>query len=140
MLKRLIYGSQAIEANSTNLREILTVSRTRNPEAGITGALCLLDAVYLQYLEGDELAVEALYARIEADARHRAPVVLDRTFIAVRQFPEWSMALVKRDERIRALMGFHGLQLPSITDGDIAHRHAAAFFRALATTPNWVPL
>ena len=140
MLKRLIYGSRAVDANSTNLRAILTASRTGNPKAGITGALCLLDGVYMQYLEGDERVVEALYARIEIDPRHRAPVVLDRTFIAVREFPEWSMALLAWDERIKAIMGLHGLRPPGTTPRDIAPDQAAAFFRALAATPNWVSL
>ncbi|MDH6165506.1 hypothetical protein M2282_000634 [Variovorax boronicumulans] len=140
MLKRLIYGSQAVEANPTNLRAILAASRTGNPKAGVTGALCLFEGVYMQYLEGDEGAVETLYARIETDARHRTPVVLDRTFIAVRQFPEWSMALLAPDDRIKAIMGLHGLRLPGTTTRDIAPDHAAAFFRALAATPNWMPL
>ncbi len=139
MLARLIYASKARGFHSADLADILQVSRTDNPAAGITGALALLDGVYMQYLEGDEQAVEALYARIAIDTRHREPVVLDRTFIAVRAFPEWSMALLRWDERIRGLAQRHGLEAPG-TLYDLAPMQAAAFFRALAATPNWMAL
>jgi hypothetical protein len=139
MLARLIYASKAIGLRAADLADILEVSRVDNPKAGITGALGLLDGVYLQYLEGDDAALEALYARIQIDLRHRDPVVLDRTFIAVRAFPEWSMALLHWDERIRAVARRHGLD-PSQSPYDIAPAAVAPFFRALAATPNWVAL
>jgi hypothetical protein len=93
----------------------------------------------MQYLEGHEADIARLYAAIECDSRHVAPVVLDRSFLAVRTFPDWSMALLRWDERIKAV--FHGVlpgqplnlyRLPA--DG------AASVFRALARTPNWAPL
>jgi hypothetical protein len=139
MLARLIYASKANAFRAADLADILEVSRTDNPKAGITGALGLLDGVYLQYLEGDDAALEALYAKIQVDRRHREPVVLERTFIAVRAFPEWSMALLRWDERIRAVAQRHGLG-PSQSPYDIAPNVVAPFFRALAATPNWMAL
>jgi hypothetical protein len=139
MLARLIYASKAAAFRAADLADILEVSRTDNQKAGITGALGLLDGVYLQYLEGDDAALEALYAKIQVDLRHQAPVVLDRTFIAVRAFPGWSMAMLRWDERIRAVAHRHGLG-PSKSPYDIAPAGVAPFFRALAATPNWVAL
>lgn len=139
MLARLIYASKARGFNAADLADILRVSRSDNRRDGITGALGLLDGVYVQYLEGDEHVVEALYARIAVDQRHRVPAVLDRTFIAVRAFPEWSMALLHWDERIRALARRHGVG-DAQTLYELAPQQAAPFFRALAATPNWMAL
>ncbi len=48
------------------------------------------------------------------------------------------MALLAWDERIKSSMDLHGLRPPGSTPRDIAQDHAAVFFRALASTPNWV--
>jgi len=139
MLARLVYVSKARGFRRAELNDILQVSRPHNERAGITGALCVLDGVYMQYLEGQEAAVEALYQRIEVDPRHREVTLLDRTFIAARAFPEWAMALLSSDERIKAAMERHGL-----AKGQSLHEidppSAAALFRALAQTPNWLTL
>jgi len=139
MLARLVYASKARGFRRADLNDILQVSRPCNERAGITGALCVLDGVYMQYLEGQEAEVEALYRRIEVDPRHEEVTVLDRTFIATRVFPDWAMALLSSDERIKAAMERHGL-----TKGQSLHEidpaSAAALFRALAQTPNWLTL
>jgi hypothetical protein len=43
-------------------------------------------------LEGPEAAVLATYARIQADPRHRACVLLSCATVAERAFGDWSMA------------------------------------------------
>ncbi|RTD84282.1 BLUF domain-containing protein [Variovorax atrisoli] len=139
MLARLVYVSKARGFRRAELNDILQVSRARNERVGITGALCVLDGVYMQYLEGQDAAVEALYKRIEVDPRHQDVTVLDRTFIAARVFSDWAMALLSSDERIKAAMERHGLAKgQSLHEIDPAC--AAALFRALAQTPNWLTL
>jgi len=139
MLARLVYVSKARGFRRAELNDILQVSRPRNERAGITGALCVLDGVYMQYLEGQDAVVEALYQRIEVDPRHQEVTVLDRTFIAARVFPDWAMALLSSDERIKAAMERHGLAKgQSLHEIDPAS--AAALFRAMAQTPNWLTL
>jgi len=53
---RLIYVSKALQRLPLDLKEILAVSMTNNAQKGITGALCVLNGVYLQYLEGEAIA------------------------------------------------------------------------------------
>ncbi|WP_234196495.1 BLUF domain-containing protein [Pseudacidovorax sp. NFM-22] len=139
MIYRLIYASRAQVFRSEDVAGILRQSRENNPAAGVTGALCLLDGVYMQYLEGSQAAVEHLYGRILDDERHRQLRLLDRGPTPARVFPHWSMALLDWDERIRAVFLRHGMPLPLdlyATPSD----QAAELFGALARTPSWVPL
>lgn len=139
MLARLIYASRAPSLRAGDVADILKTSRRNNPACGITGALCYLDGAYMQYLEGDEVDIAKLYAVIERDSRHVAPVVLDRSFLALRTFPDWSMALLRWDERIKAV--FHAVSPVQPLDlYRIPADGAASVFRALARTSNWVPL
>lgn len=139
MLYRLIYVSRARAFRSDDVASILKQSRENNAPAGVTGALCLLDGVYMQYLEGPQAAVERLYARILDDDRHQQVKLLDRGPAPARVFADWSMALLDWDERIRAVFLLHGMPQPLdlyATPSD----QAAALFGALARTPGWVPL
>lgn len=136
MLVRLIYASRAPSPHPSDLSSILHTSRTRNPRFGITGALCFLDGAYMQYLEGEEREVRALYAAIERDRRHQSPRLLEFVGIPARFFPAWSMALLKWDKRLETL--FHGLATGQVLDlYETPGADAAAIFRALARTPNW---
>lgn len=139
MLTRLIYTSKARRFSSTDIAGILAVSRSWNATVGITGALCLLDGVYMQYLEGEQADVEDLYGKIKVDERHHDPVVLERGEADVRVFPDWTMALLVWDERIKAIVRRHGVG-PSESLYDIAPAEAVPFFLSLARTPNWVAL
>ena len=53
------------------LLAILRQSKAANPLHGITGVLCYSEGIFLQVLEGGRSAVNRLYNRIVADARHR---------------------------------------------------------------------
>ncbi|WP_422098944.1 BLUF domain-containing protein [Variovorax sp.] len=136
MLVRLIYTSRAPSPHPNDLSNILHTSRTMNPRFGITGALCFLDGAYMQYLEGEEPEVRALYAAIERDERHQSPRLLELTRIQVRFFPAWSMALLKWDERLETI--FQGFATGQALDlYETPEQEAAVIFRALARTPNW---
>lgn len=139
VIYRLIYASRARPFRSEDVAGILRQSHENNPAAGVTGALCLLDGVYMQYLEGPQAAVEHLFARLLDDERHGKLQLLDRGPVPSRVFPGWSMALLDWDERIRAVFVRHGMPLPLdlyATPSD----QAAELFAALARTPSWVPL
>ena len=103
MLIRIIYVSKASSSLPLELKEILAVARKNNPSTGITGAMCLIDGVYLQYLEGTESVVDALYKKIESDSRHSVPNVLERRSISERTFPGWAMALLTWNDETKAL-------------------------------------
>ncbi len=47
----------------------------------------------LQALEGPAAAVDATFARVHADPRHRGVLMLYRGTAAERSFPDWAMGL-----------------------------------------------
>ena len=89
---RLIYSSHALrEMPVPELENILAVSRARNSLAGITGLLLYRDGIFMQCLEGDEMAVRQTYARIQRDPRHNRLLHLIEERTEERRFPDWAM-------------------------------------------------
>ena len=94
-LVRLIYVSiMTEECDTSALQRILDVSHAKNTERKITGMLCYDPSYFLQCLEGPREAVNALFADIIRDARHKRVTLLEYTSIAEREFGAWSMAFV----------------------------------------------
>ena len=92
MLVRLLYASHAVtEPNSNTINDIMRQSHAHNPVNGITGILCHSAQVYMQVLEGGRDAVNALYAKIVADPRHRDVVLLHYEEINERRYAGWTM-------------------------------------------------
>jgi beta-xylosidase len=90
-----VYVSAAVTWFSSNeLRSLLGSSRANNQRDGITGMLLYKDGNFMQALEGEEAAVQALQARIELDRRHHGMVTICSGQTETRQFEQWSMAFV----------------------------------------------
>ncbi len=90
---QLVYVSTATAVSGAGEPEtILAVSRANNARDAITGLLYSDGKRFLQALEGPSAAVEAAFARIRSDPRHRAVVVLSRREVSAREFGEWAMA------------------------------------------------
>lgn len=87
---QLVYISSAVGTVDTG--PVLAVSRRNNGRDSITGLLYADGKRFLQALEGPADKVEATFARIQLDTRHRALVVLSRRTIEVREFGMWEMA------------------------------------------------
>ncbi len=105
MLIRLVYASRSTGAlTPIDVKDIVRASQRNNAPLGVTGALVMADGVFLQCLEGDHLAVNALYHRILLDARHRDPAILQFGEIEQRLYTGWSMGLVPMSEANRALL------------------------------------
>ena len=95
MLVRLMYASRAVPVvDQEELLAILKKSKANNPKAGVTGVLCFSEGVFMQVLEGGRSAVNKLYNRIVADARHSDVMLLNYEEIAERRFAGWSMGQV----------------------------------------------
>jgi Sensors of blue-light using FAD len=95
MLVRLLYASRALPTlDQEQLAAILRQSKAANPQAGITGVLCFSGGIFLQVLEGGRSAVNRLYGRIVADARHSDVELLLYEEISERRFAGWSMGQV----------------------------------------------
>jgi hypothetical protein len=95
MLVRLLYASRAVGPITPDASmAILRQSKASNLAQGITGVLCCSDSIYLQVLEGGRSAVNRLYNRIAADARHTDVELLHYEQIGERRFAGWSMGQV----------------------------------------------
>lgn len=89
----LIYISTARREITPGMCDgILAASRRNNPVDDITGLLVAGQKRFLQALEGPEDKVRAAYARIAADPRHFACVVLGERATEQRLFGDWAMA------------------------------------------------
>lgn len=94
MMIRLIYASRAVNLGPADVKDILSSSRKNNQQLAITGALSLSNGIFLQCLEGERSAVNALYHHILKDKRHTRPEILVLEEITQRQFTNWNMGLI----------------------------------------------
>lgn len=142
----LLYRSRATPGLlASDLNDIIDTAQTRNRQLGVTGLLLhgRMEAIpsvageFVQWLEGPEDAVEALFADIEGDRRHFEVEVLGRgpaesLASAVREgvrldeagrlFPSWSLGLVQLSELPATLPGF--LRFASTWSGVVLDRAA----------------
>ena len=95
----MAYLSSATKTpTGADLEAILTASRRNNAKRGVTGMLCHYDGSFLQFLEGEDADVEAIFGVIAADPRHSGLVRLYSRPIDARLFANWSMALARPGE------------------------------------------
>jgi len=98
-VRRIIYCSRATEDMSPDeLVELLKLSRRNNAAAGLSGMLLYSSMSFLQVLDGDPAALEATYARIDADPRHCELRLLSDTEVAAPLFPAWTMGFDHVDD------------------------------------------
>lgn len=92
-LLRIVYASQACTViDIETVQAILLSARKNNPQQGITGLLYCSGNVYVQFLEGPEAAVMAMYLRLLEDPRHHNINLLFTELCSNRLFPDWDMA------------------------------------------------
>jgi hypothetical protein len=98
-LCRIVYCSRSLLKGSRSdieaqIRQILATARTRNREAGLTGAMTFNESFFAQVLEGVDDDLAPLYEKIGRDPRHTDVKTLVRDSPRQRLFPSWSMAYV----------------------------------------------
>lgn len=132
MLQLVYVSSVSPNAANADPAAILAVSRANNQADTITGLLYSDGARFLQALEGPADKVEATFARIKADPRHRALVVLSRREIEAREFGDWAMAhrtpgtdADRFVDRVRALSANAAPNVRATFDGFAQVRRAA---------------
>jgi hypothetical protein len=134
MLVRLIYASRTAQPITADLVDaLLNISREHNAGSGITGILCYSDSVFVQALEGSRQAVNQLYAKIVADARHTEVTLLDYVEIAARHYQAWNMAKVKLDKVNLSLLLKYS-DKPQLDPFAVTGKATAALLEELATT------
>lgn len=91
-MKYLIYISTATHLLSEQeLTDILTVCRKNNQINSITGVLLYNEGTFIQFLEGEEAAINYIYDIITSDERHKNIIKLTEGEIDKRNFPDWTM-------------------------------------------------
>ena len=86
------YLSKAVDVFSDHdLDQLLTNCRRNNAAASVTGALLYHNCYFMQLIEGQLDAINAIYDRIQADPRHEVLSVLFEDEISARFFPDWTM-------------------------------------------------
>jgi len=95
-LEAIVYLSVSVRPmTSATLEELLLECRRLNTESGVTGVLLYGDGMFLQYFEGEPVAMSATWARIRASRQHTRIVQMLGEPIARRECPDWVMALAR---------------------------------------------
>jgi len=95
---RLLYSSQAAQdITEQDIADILKKSQKNNHEADVTGVLLYGGQLFMQVLEGPELAVLRLYVTICEDARNSLNQIVYITYTNKRMFGDWSMGTIQCD-------------------------------------------
>lgn len=130
---QIVYISTARGDVRVERGHILLTSRRNNERDGVTGLLYDDGVRFLQVLEGEMDRVDATFARIKADPRHRAVVVLSRRPVEAREFGEWAMASLAPGVEASEVMARVGRLVSGASDtvratfeGFARVRHAAA--------------
>jgi hypothetical protein len=92
-LIHIIYCSVSAKPNfsAVELEQLLEVCRRNNGNAGVSGMLLFQDPWFFQILEGEPVALEALYDKIALDKRHKRIMKIIQEPIEARDFGEWTM-------------------------------------------------
>jgi hypothetical protein len=107
-MHQIVYTSSArLEFAIPDLKKLLVGARMRNKAVGVTGMLVFHDGTFLQALEGENRAVNEIFASIQNDPRHRDLTVLHRgPGPEQRVFGEWSMGFADFSGAAAILKGF----------------------------------
>lgn len=97
-LLRILYVSDAVPGlGKQQIADILAKSAANNKAQGITGVLCYRGGHFAQILEGEELALLALYLKISQDKRHTNSVIISISTATRRMFEAWAMGGIAED-------------------------------------------
>jgi hypothetical protein len=141
-LYQIIYISTA-DASLTEeaLMELLSESQKRNAARGITGLLLHSDGNIIQIIEGPEHSAKELYAKIEADPRHRGVTQMSSKAIERRDFPNFKMGFKRTNPRdieqylpnFSDIVESHHLDIEAL---DKMSRLVSTFIKTFAQTTN----
>ena len=116
-LIQIVYVSRSTFKSSTsgntiepNIARILAKSRSNNRKNGLVGVLYFGDGCFFQCLEGDALAIDTLYSKLEADPRHQELKLISRKQITQLSFSAWSMKYIPAETQIQKLLKKEGLE------------------------------
>jgi len=95
---QIAYTSNATKSLSIDeIKDLELTASERNLKLDVTGLLIYQNGKFLQFLEGPNKQVEALFSSIKADKRHQAINLLRNEPISKRQFTDWHMKYINVD-------------------------------------------
>ncbi|CAN5473783.1 hypothetical protein BH10PSE17_BH10PSE17_02420 [soil metagenome] len=139
-LIHLMYASRLDQrlAAPPALAELLDKARRFNADNGITGMLLISEQHCFQVLEGDPDIVDALYAKISLDPRHRDVCLAMRERVVRRNFADWSMGEAHADaSELRDVAGLEGFLTRDTTAVSLGAPQALALLDALHRHQHW---
>ena len=93
-----------------NVARILAKSRINNRRNGLVGVLYFGDGCFFQCLEGEQSAIDILYARLQSDERHKDIKLLSREPISALSYTDWAMKYVPLENEMTRLLKEGGLK------------------------------
>lgn len=122
-LKSLTYTSLArLDLQASDLEAIHRTAREVNALEGITGLLIFNGTHFLQIIEGAPNAIDDLIERLRRDPRHHGFQVRDEREIEQRNFPDWSMEMVRVSASYFEAKDTVSDRLPDGTASDVRDR------------------
>lgn len=89
---QILYRSIARQPHEQReILDILRKSQSNNQRKQISGLLIFRDGQYLQFLEGPDVAVNALFEVISQDPRHHDIEIIDQLNVESMVMPTWAM-------------------------------------------------
>jgi hypothetical protein len=126
MIQLAYLSSSPAMLASTDVKQILAVSRINNERRDVTGMLLYRQGNFLQIIEGERDTVEALFKIIARDPRHRQITRMFAQQIEKRDFPNWTMGFREFTAKdAGALDGFIDIFDPSFDMSTFAASRAA---------------
>ena len=99
VISTLTYQSKATwRPEPRELFKLLRQAKSRNRAADVTGMLVFKKDRFFQWLEGPTEAVDAIWASIQNDPRHKEIELLSRDTAWQRMFNQWDMRFACPDE------------------------------------------
>lgn len=106
---QILYRSVSRDGAESGLQmsDILNEARLGNSRDGITGVLTAVNGEFVQIIEGSDVALDRLMAKLLRDPRHTDLTVVERRQAARRSFGDWDMVsprLASRELSLLALL------------------------------------
>ena len=90
-----------------DLKALLATARGNNSSLGVSGMLLYHEGSFMQVLEGEQSAVESIFAKIEKDDRHTNTTILSKGEMETRTFESWAMGFLPSKSLSDIPKGFH---------------------------------
>ena len=138
-LHQITYTSESqmpLDSLEEDLQTLQKRASANNKTQEISGVLIYRDGFFLQRIEGEKLALEALFKSIQRDSRHQSVEVISQGEIEERLYKDWTqMQLITKKEDMKSLAVFFALLVEkgarALSDEEC--HHATAFIQAHAS-------